>query len=146
MSSSSSAHGEGAHAAAAAAAAASAIVPQFDEHGEPIVPPWLRHYNRVISRKPQQPAAVGPTACSVCCTFFSLFGALFLFSIASMMRSNYRYIHITPPVGSGLDLPALSTSVSYDALLYLILGLVSLSYWTKGNQAKKDAELAAALH
>jgi hypothetical protein len=128
------------------ASASSAAAAEVDEHGEPIVPPWLRHYNRVISRKPQIPAAVGPTACSVCCTFFSLFGALFLFSVASMMRSNYRYIHIKPPVGSGLDLPGLSTSVSYAALLYLILGLVSLSYWTKGNAAKRDAELAAALH
>ena len=135
-------HG-GAHGGASAASAPAELV---DENGVPIVPPWLRHYNRVISRKPQLPPAVGPTACSVCCTFFSIFGAIFLFSISAMMRANYRYIHIAPPPGSGLDLHGLSTSVSYAALLYLIIGLYSLSYWTKGNQAKRDAELAAALH
>ena len=98
-----------------------------DENGVPVVPPWLRHYNRVISRKPHLPPAVGPSACSVCCTLFSIFGAIFLFSVSAMMRANYRYIHISPPVGSGLDLHGLSTSVSYAALLYLIFGLVSLS-------------------
>ena len=103
---------------------------EVDENGLPIVPPWLRHYNRVISRKPQLPPAVGPTACSVCCTFFSLFGAVFLFSISAMMRANYRYIHIDPALaGPGITLPALSTSVSYAALLYLIMGVVSLCYW-----------------
>ena len=31
-----------------------------DENDVPIVPPWLRHYNRVISRKPVIPPSVGP--------------------------------------------------------------------------------------
>lgn len=78
----------------------------------------------------------------MCCTFFSVFGALFLFSVAAMMRANYRYVHIDASL-SGTDLPGLSSSVSYAAMLYLIMGLVAMCYWSKGNAAKRDAELAA---
>ena len=110
----------------------------------PVVPAWLRHYNRVISRKPAPRAYVGPSACSVCCTFFSIFGAMFLFAIASLMRSKYRYIHIQPTAEA--DLPELSRSVTYAAFLYLLCGLYSMAYWVKGNVAKRDALLAEQGH
>jgi len=105
------------------------------------IPPWLKHYNRVISRKPSPAPYVGPSVCSVCCTFFSIFGALFLFVVASLMRSNYRYIHISPIEGE--DLPSMSKQVTYAGFFYLVCGLVSLCYWNKGNMAKKDAEVSA---
>ena len=44
---------------------------------------------------------------AVCCTFFAALGSLFLFLIAGLMRSNYRYIHIEG------DLSTMHDSVSY---------------------------------
>jgi hypothetical protein len=43
----------------------------------------------------------------VCCTFFASFGALFLFLISGLMRSNYRYMHVEG------DIEAMKDPVSY---------------------------------
>jgi hypothetical protein len=117
-------------------------VPEEGE-GDVFVPPWLRHYNRVVSRKPQAPPSVGPTVCSVCCTFFSMFGALFLFIVAGLMRSNYRYIHIVPGVGE--DLPGMSGPVTYAGILYLLIGIYSLCGWMGGNAKKREYDLKMAM-
>jgi hypothetical protein len=56
---------------------------------------WVAAYNAVMSRGPAETGKKpGPGCCSVCCTGFSIFAALFLFILASLMKNDYPYLHI----------------------------------------------------
>ena len=100
----------------------------------------------------------------MCCTFFASFGALFLFLISGLMRSNYRYMHVEG------DIEAMKDPVSYAgarefscapprrppgqpalprppppppcfaAFFYLIIALISMCCWAKGNGKRQEWE------
>ena len=72
-----------------------------------VVVPHTPHPPFTHPPTPNPPLALFP----VCCTFFASFGALFLFLISGLMRSNYRYIHIEG------DLAAMQDPVSYAGAL-----------------------------
>ena len=56
---------------------------------------WVRAYNEVMAPGgPAQAPKGGPGCCSVCCTLYSIFAALFLFVLASAMKSRYPYMHV----------------------------------------------------
>lgn len=58
-------------------------------------PDWMEEYKAVLSPTPTAAKkAEGPGCCPICCTGFSIFGALFLFVIAAAMKSDYPYMHI----------------------------------------------------
>lgn len=69
--------------------------------------------------------APGIGCCPICCTFFSIFAALFLFVIAGLMNNDYHYIHMEG------NMPQLSKSVTYAGLMYLLAAVISVAVWVK---------------
>ena len=59
-------------------------------------PAWVAEYKAILSHAPTGPAKStgGPGGCTVCCTGFSLFGAVFLLVVAAAMKGDYPYMHI----------------------------------------------------
>ena len=57
---------------------------------------WVAAYNAVMARGGPENSGKknGPGCCSICCTMFSIFAALFLFILASAMKSRYPYMHV----------------------------------------------------
>lgn len=57
---------------------------------------WVAAYNAVMARGGPDNSGKkpGPGCCSICCTGFSIFAALFLFILASAMKSHYPYMHV----------------------------------------------------
>lgn len=56
---------------------------------------WVEQYNAVMSRGgPAVSPPKGPGCCSICCSFFSIFGALFLFALAAAMKAHHPYLHV----------------------------------------------------
>ena len=76
---------------------ASALGRQFSV-GDGEVEDWISSYNAVMSRGGggAEGAAKkgGPGCCSICCTGFSIFAALFLFVLAALMKGHYPYLHV----------------------------------------------------
>lgn len=88
---------------------------------------WMEAYTAALSipEKPKK-KSTGPHCCAICCTFFSLAGALMLFIIAGLMNSHYPYLHMEG------ELPTLSKQVAYAGLVYLAIGLIAVFFWVKG--------------
>ena len=56
---------------------------------------WMSAYTAVLSNRSTGPKkADGPGCCPICCTMFSIGGALFLFVVAAAMKNHYEYLHI----------------------------------------------------
>ena len=56
---------------------------------------WIASYNAVMAPGgPVESKKAGPGCCSICCTLFSIFAALFLFVLASAMKNHYPYMHV----------------------------------------------------
>ena len=71
-------------------------------------PEWVDEYNSVLAKREYKaPVIPGPHCCSICCTFFSSIGALFLFLISGLLKSHYPYVHIEG------DLQAMASSTGY---------------------------------
>jgi len=64
--------------------------------GDGEVESWIESYNAVMSRGGAEGSGKkpGPGCCSICCTGFSIFAALFLFVLAGAMKSHYPYMHV----------------------------------------------------
>jgi hypothetical protein len=90
---------------------------------------WISQYNAAVARvdpNKLKPKVQGPHCCSVCCAVFSLFAALFLFGIASLMKIDYPYMHMEG------DLQGLSIPVTYAGVFYLACSIISLFFWCRG--------------
>lgn len=71
---------------------------------------------------------------AVCCTFFSVFGAFFLFCLSGLMSIDYAYLHMPG------DVIELSKPVAYAGLIYLGTALLSIIFWVRGNMKRKAFE------
>lgn len=76
--------------------------------------------------------------CSICCTFFSLFAALFLFVVSSLLGNHYRYIHMAGDMGE------MSKNVSTAGIIYLVIGVISVAFWVRGVMRVKNAATGEA--
>lgn len=111
----------------------------------PVDTTWLDTYNATMSRKDTGPKkAPGVHCCAICCTLFSIFGALFLFVVAGLMNQDYHYLHIPG------DMPHLSKSTTYAGIFYLITAVISVVFWIRGamkaGQFARPASYAAVTH
>ena len=74
----------------------------------------------------------------MCCTFFSTFGAVFLFAVSGLMRGGYKYLHIPG------DNAILATPVAYAGFAYIAFTVASLCVWSRASAARSAA--LARLH
>lgn len=98
--------------------------------GDGEVEDWISSYNAVMSRGGGDAEGAakkgGPGCCSICCTGFSIFAALFLFVLAALMKGHFPYLHVHGDMG------LMSKNVMYAGLVYLAFALVAMTFWVKG--------------
>jgi hypothetical protein len=63
----------------------------------------------------------------VFCTLFGIFGALFLFTVASLMNQEYHYIHMQG------NMAELSKSVTYAGAIWFAIAAISVGFMVKDS-------------
>ena len=75
----------------------------------------------------------GPHPCSICCTFFSIAGFIFLLLIGSLFVSPGS-IYLLTPLSTKDEREAAGHNAFGGAACYVVSGGVSAYYWWKGVQ------------